>query len=300
MPLRDRIAAALMVVIWGMNFVAMKFSLDVFPPLMLGAIRFAFVAFPAVLFVPRPKTSIRLLCLYGLTISFGQFAFVFSAIHVGMPTGLASLVLQTQAFISLGISALVFGDRLRASNFVGLALAFAGLALLMTASVAGHGVTLAGFLLTLCGATSWATGNIVTKTIGRVDTLGLVAWGALFPVLPFLACSLLLEGGTQVFGSFSQVALGTVASIAYLSFGASLVGYSIWGHLIASHPVWKIAPLTLLVPIVGLLSGWVVLGERLDAIQIGGCAIILFGLVVNIFGAQLGPITHRMMRRTAS
>ena len=296
MPIRDRLAAAAMVIIWGLNFVVMKFCLQDMPPLLLGTMRFVFVAFPAVLFVRRPTVPLHLLVAYGLTIGFGQFALVFSAIYVGMPTGLASLVLQTQVFITLLLSALAFGDRLRLSNFLGLALAFAGLSLLMFASVSGRGVSIPGFILTLCAAASWACGNIVTKKIGKVDVLGLVAWGAVVSVVPFALTSLLLEGWPQITQSLTHLSMTSVLGVAYLSFGASLVGYTIWGHLLGTHPVWKVAPLTLLVPIVGLLAGWMILGEALSPLQMIGCVTVLGGLVVNIFGAQASGVLRRLGR----
>ena len=287
MPLRDRAAAGLMVLIWGLNFAVMKVGLQDVPPLLLGALRFIFVAFPAVFILKRPNVPLRLFVPYGLTICFGQFAFVFSALYVGMPTGIASLVLQCQAFISLILAAIVFGDRIRASNLVGLAIAFAGLVVLMSASISGQGVPLLGFVFMLCAATSWATGNMFNKSIGKVDVLNLVAWAVLVPILPFLAASMLIEGVPQMVASLTNLHLTTLAAVAFLAWFASLIGYSIWGHLLASHPVWKVAPLTLLVPIFGMLTGWLMMGERLTLLQVTGSAIVLAGLIVNVFGASL-------------
>ncbi len=287
MPLKDRAAAGLMVLIWGLNFAVMKVGLQDVPPLLLGALRFICVAFPAVFILKRPNVPLRLFVPYGLTICFGQFAFVFSAIYVGMPTGIASLVLQCQGFISLILAAFVFGDRIRASNLVGLAIAFGGLVMLMSASVSGQGVPILGFVFILCAATSWATGNMFNKAIGRVDVLSLVAWAGLVPILPFLAASARLEGVPQIITSLTHLHLATLAAVAFLAYCASLIGYSIWGHLIASHPVWKVAPLTLLVPIVGLLTGWLLMGERLSLLQVAGSAIVLAGLIVNVFGADV-------------
>lgn len=287
MPIRDKLVAAALVLIWGLNFVVIKFGLQGVPPLALGALRFVFVAFPAIFFIRRPSVPLHLLVAYGLTISFGQFAFLFSALYAGMPTGLASLVLQVQAFVSLALAAVVFGERFRIWNFVGLALAFVGLGLLVLDSSRGNGAPLIGFVLTLCAATSWAVGNILSKSLGKVDVLALVVWSALVPIAPFLLASALFEDLSGFVGGLSRLPLVSVGAIAYLSIGASLVGYSIWGHLLASHPVWKIAPLTLLVPLVGLISGWLVFGEKLTIVQIVASAIVLAGLVVNVFGGRV-------------
>ncbi|MDR3441262.1 EamA family transporter [Telmatospirillum sp.] len=286
MPLKDILSALVVVLIWGLNFVVIKVGLRDAPPLLLGALRFGLVAFPAILFVPRPRIPFRLVLAYALTISFGQFAFLFTAIHIGMPTGVASLVLQVQAFFTLALSALVFGDRLGGHNLVGLAIAFGGLVLLASASIGGAGVPLAGFLMTLGAALSWAVGNLVNKRIGQSDLVGLVVWSALAPVLPFLAASLLLEGPARIVDSLDHATVTLALTVAYLAFCATLIGFTLWGRLLSRHPAYKVAPLTLMVPLVGLSSAWLILGEALSIRQVAGAVLVLAGLLVNVFGAR--------------
>lgn len=286
MPLADLFAALAVITIWGLNFVVIKLGLRDVPPLLLGALRFALVAFPALLIVPRPRIPWRLLLGYALTISFGQFAFLFSAIHVGMPAGLASLVLQVQAFFTLALAAIIFGDRLQRHNFAGLAIAFIGLAVLAFANGGGADIPSIAFLLTIAAAASWATGNIVAKKIGATDLVGLVVWSALVPILPFLAASFLIEGPERMMTALTHPTWAAGGAIAYLAFAATLVGYSLWGRLLSRHPTWKIAPLTLLVPVLGLSSAWVLLDEALSPQQIAGALTILAGLLVNVFGQR--------------
>ena len=286
MPLADLFAALAVITIWGLNFVVIKLGLRDVPPLLLGALRFALVAFPALLIVPRPRIPWRLLLGYALTISFGQFAFLFSAIHVGMPAGLASLVLQVQAFFTLALAAIIFGDRLQRHNFAGLAIAFIGLAVLAFANGSGADIPAIAFLLTIAAAASWATGNIVAKKIGATDLVGLVVWSALVPILPFLVASYLIEGPERMMVALTHPTWAAGGAIAYLAFAATLVGYSLWGRLLSRHPTWKIAPLTLLVPVLGLSSAWVLLDEALGPQQIVGALTILAGLLVNVFGQR--------------
>src|SRR5690554_4221397 len=193
MPLKDWLAALVVITAWGMNFVVIKVGLDEIPPLLLGALRFTLVAFPAVFFIKRPALPWRIIILYGLTISLGQFIFLFTAMYVGMPAGLASLVLQSQAFFTVLIAALLLGEGVRRHNILGMGAAVLGLFLIQLGAAPGS-MTLLGFLLTLLAALCWATGNIVVKHAGKVDMLGLVVWGALIPPLPFLALSWMLEG----------------------------------------------------------------------------------------------------------
>ncbi len=292
-----QLATALIVIfLWGMNFVVIKIGLKGVPPFLLGALRFALVAFPAVFFLPRPKVEMKWLLAYALTISLGQFAFLFSAMAVGMPAGLASLVLQAQAFFTVGFSALVFGDKLRASNLLGMLVASAGLVLLGSASISSSAsqVTLLGFILTLFAAASWATGNVVNKKIGATSLLSLVAWSALIPILPFLLLSLCFEGAATISDSILHISLSSILAIAYLAFAATLIGYTLWGSLLSSLPTHMVAPLTLLVPVIGLSAAWVLLGEALQPLQLLGAAVVMGGLLINVFGNKLAAQLRRV------
>lgn len=286
---RHVFTALIVIFLWGMNFVVIKIGLKGVPPFLLGALRFILVAFPAILFLPRPKVPLKLLLAYALTISLGQFAFLFSAMAVGMPAGLASLVLQAQAFFTVGLSALVFGDKLRASNLLGMLVASLGLVLLGSASLANSAsqVTLLGFALTLCGALSWASGNVINKKIGPTAVLNLVSWSALIPILPFLLLSYLFEGPQRIAYSLSHLSLSSMLTVVYLALAATLIGYTLWGRLLSSLPTHMVAPLTLLVPVVGLSAAWLLLGEALQPRQMLGAAIVMAGLLINVFGPRL-------------
>lgn len=293
---RHIFTALIVVFLWGINFVVIKIGLKGVPPFLLGALRFMLVAFPAILFLPRPKVPLKLLLAYALTISLGQFAFLFSAMAVGMPAGLASLVLQAQAFFTVGLSALVFGDRLRASNLLGMLIASLGLLLLGSASLANSAsqVTLLGFVLTLCAALSWASGNVINKKIGPTAVLSLVSWSALIPIIPFLLLSLLFEGAATIAHSLAHLSISSVLTVLYLAMAATLIGYTLWGRLLSSLPTHMVAPLTLLVPVVGLTAAWILLGEALQPRQILGAAIVMGGLLVNVFGTRVSGVLRRV------
>lgn len=291
--------ALIVIFLWGMNFVVIKIGLIGIPPFLLGALRFTLVAFPAILFLPRPKVPLKLLLAYALTISLGQFAFLFSAMAVGMPAGLASLVLQAQAFFTVGLSALVFGDKLRMANLLGMLIASAGLILLGSASLTSFGnqVTLLGFILTLCAAFSWASGNVINKKIGATSVLSLVAWSALIPILPFFLLSACFEGIDVMTYSLTHLSWSSVLTVLYLAVAATLIGYTLWGRLLASLPTHMVAPLTLLVPVVGLTAAWLLLGETLQPTQLLGAVIVMFGLLVNVFGQRLSNSVRNVFNR---
>ncbi|MDY0924154.1 O-acetylserine/cysteine exporter [Leclercia sp. CFBP8987] len=291
MTRKDGLLALLVVVVWGLNFVVIKVGLHNMPPLMLAGLRFLLVAFPALFFVARPKIPFRLLLGYGLTISFGQFAFLFCAINFGMPAGLASLVLQAQAFFTIILGALVFGERLQGKQLAGIALAVVGVLVLAEASLNGQHVALLGFLLTLAAAFCWASGNIFNKKIMQLETrpavMSLVVWSALIPIVPFMAASYLLDGPTVMLHSLVTLDLTTVLSLFYLAFVATIVGYGIWGALLGRYETWRVAPLSLLVPVVGIASAAFLLDEKLGALQLVGALLVMAGLYINVFGLRV-------------
>ncbi|MFT0545271.1 EamA family transporter [Allopusillimonas ginsengisoli] len=294
MPLKDWLAALAVITAWGLNFVVIKLGLSEVPPLLLGALRFGLVAVPAVFFIRRPAVPWHIVVLYGLTISLGQFVFLFVAMSVGMPAGLASIVLQSQAFFTVLIAAILMGEGVRWHNVLGMLVAAVGLGLIQAGAASGT-MTLTGFMLTLVAALSWATGNIVVKRAGnlaakgagQLDMLSLVVWGALIPPLPFLGLSLYFEGAPAIVSSLHNITYVGVLAVFYLAVVATVVGYSLWGRLLARHPASKVAPLSLLIPVLGLLSSSWLLGERLTMAQWLGGLVVMVGLAVNVFGQRL-------------
>lgn len=303
MSFKDMLLALCVVVAWGVNFVVIKLSLHDVPPFLLAGLRFALAAFPAIFFIRRPAIPLRWLVLYGMTISFGQFAFLFLALKLGMPAGLASLILQAQAFFTLLLGALLLAEKLHWHHLAGMIIATLGMFLLAAGGMSGAataGVTLTTMLLMLGAAFSWGMGNITNKIIlrnHRVSVMSLVVWSALVPVLPFFLCSWLFEGQDAIVFSLTHISGQTLLSIVYLAFVTSLFAYAIWGYLLNRYETWRVAPLTLLVPVVGLVSAALVLDEHLSVPQIVGAAVIVAGLLVNVFG---GRISQRRAARSLS
>ena len=282
---KDLLLALLVIIVWGLNFVVIKVGLHGMPPMLMGALRFMLAAFPAILFVRRPQVPLRWMLAYGMTISLGQFAFLFYAMYVGMPAGLASLVLQSQAFFTLFFAALFLGERLRGSNLLGLLIAASGLVLIGLQG--GQAMTLAGFALTIAAASMWALGNVVTRKLGKVNLVGLVVWGSLIPPLPFLALSLWLEGPELISQSLRSLGLDSLLVLAYLAFGATILGYGLWSRLLSRYPASQVAPFSLLVPVVGISSSALLLGERLGSLEMAGAALVMVGLLINVWGGRL-------------
>ena len=284
--------ALLVVLIWGVNFVVIRWGLNEVPPFLLAAARFSLVVFPAIFFIKKPNVPWRWLIAYGLFNSFGQFAFLFWAMKVGMPAGLASVVHQAQVFFTLIFSVLILQQRTQVTQWLGLMIAVLGLALIAygknVGSAAGMQMTTVGLLLNLLGAASWAMGNVVVSAMRRAgiqpEPFGLVIWSSLIPILPFLLISGLFE--RHVYPDWQAISWHSIVSALYLAWAATLLGYGLWSRLLSQYEPNRVAPFTLLVPVVGLLTAWLVLGERLNFWQLWGSACLLIGLVVNVLGLR--------------
>ena len=284
--------ALLVVLIWGVNFVVIRWGLNEVPPFLLAAARFSLVVFPAIFFIKKPNVPWRWLIAYGLFNSFGQFAFLFWAMKVGMPAGLASVVHQAQVFFTLIFSVLILQQRTQVTQWLGLMIAVLGLALIAygknVGSAAGMQMTTVGLLLNLLGAASWAMGNVVVSAMRRAgiqpEPFGLVIWSSLIPILPFLLISGLFA--RHVYPDWQAISWHSIVSALYLAWAATLLGYGLWSRLLSQYEPNRVAPFTLLVPVVGLLTAWLVLGERLNQWQLWGSACLLIGLVVNVLGLR--------------
>ncbi|HBK6077388.1 TPA: EamA family transporter, partial [Raoultella ornithinolytica] len=211
-------------------------------------------------------------------------------INLGMPAGLASLVLQAQAFFTIILGAFAFGERLQGKQLAGIALAIFGILVLVEASLGGQHVPVVGFMLTLAAALSWACGNIFNKKImsraEKPQIMSLVVWSALIPVLPFMLASWAIDGPQTMMASLIHIDMLTVLSLLYLAFIATIVGYGIWGSLLGRYETWRVAPLSLLVPVVGMASAALLLGETLNGLQLLGAVLIMAGLYINVFGLR--------------
>ncbi|MET9215505.1 MULTISPECIES: EamA family transporter [unclassified Nocardia] len=284
MTTRDRLLGLTVVVLWGLNFLAIRIGLDHFPPFFFAALRFAVIAIPVLVFIPRPAVRTRWLLLYGTGFGILQFAFLFTAMRTGMPTGLASLVLQSSAPFTVVLGAVALRERLRPVQVAGLAVAVLGMVVIGADRLAD--ATLLPVLLTLAGGLGWAFGNIGARQAGAnspgFDPLHLTLWMSVIPPLPLLALSLAVEGpdtGFRALGAAvsSTAGLPALAALAYIALLATVCGSGLWTYLMSRYPAGTVAPLSLLVPVVGIAAAWVALDERPSVASLVGGAIVIAG-----------------------
>lgn len=288
MTLRDKFLAFAIVFVWGVNFVVIKVGLQGMPPLLLAGLRFALVVFPAIFFIKKPQVPWKWMVAYGLTISFGQFSLLFWAIKAGMAAGLASLLLQAQAFITLLLGTLLLKEKIRLHNVIAMIIAALGIYMLAVAQ-AHDAIAITWFTLALIlgASTCWAMGNVINKVITKnfeTTTMPLIVWSAIIPTVAFTLASFSIEGTDQIMMSLRNIQWHNIFAILYLSVLATIVGYGGWSYLLSRYEASKVAPLSLLVPVFGLLSAMLLLDEHLNHYQIAGVLVIAAGLAFNVFG----------------
>ncbi|MFZ4102803.1 MAG: EamA family transporter [Sphingobacterium thalpophilum] len=285
LPPKHLLLVLLIVLIWGVNFVAVFIALETFPPFLLSALRFGLSALPWVFFMPRPKGSIKLIVYYGLFNFALQFGFIFTGIQLGISPGLASLVLQIQVFFSMGLAFLFFQDRPSPFKIAGSLISFIGIGI-----VAYHlngGSTLLGLILMLLAAISWSAGNICTKKIHSESPLALVVWGnlAAFPVM--ILVSYVFEGPSVIQSSIQNMSWPGIGAVLYIVYFSTIIGYGAWAFLMKSYSTSVVVPFTLLVPLVGFMSSALYLGEELQPWKLLAAVFILGGLIFGLLEKQI-------------
>jgi O-acetylserine/cysteine efflux transporter len=289
----DLAAVLVVVTIWGLNFVAMKFALRDFTPFQLGAARFLAAALPLVVFIRPPRLHWKWVVLFGLLQGFGQFAFLFVALRVGMTAALASVLMQTQLFFTAIFSFVLLRERPSRALQAGLLLAALGLVCFGMNYIEPHAgaTTAAGFALNLGAAAMWAASNLVARKAQQetpqFDALAFVVWSSLVPIVPFLALTAAFDSDPTRWldaASWRAVPLLTWLAIAYLGWAATTLAYGLWTWLLKRHAANRVAPFGLAVPVVGLAAGMLVLGEHVSAWQWGGIVLVVAALVCVLVG----------------
>ncbi len=278
MPARDRLMAIAVAVIWGVNFIAIRWGLDDVAPLVFVAVRFTFVALPLVFFVPRPKVSWRVVAAVGTFMSLGQFGLLYVAMDQGMPAGLAALVLQAQVVFTILLAWIALGEVARRRQIFGVVIGSIGLA--VVALGFGADASVLPLLITVGAAASWAVGNVVARAAKVTSGLSLVVWSALVVPLPSLGLSILVDGWSTTVNAFADFSWTAIGSTAFTVVVSTLIGYTWFNILLSRHPAASVMPYILLVTPVGMMAAWLVLDETPGYIELIGAAVMLAGVAI--------------------
>lgn len=282
MNLKDVLVAMLIVVIWGTNFVALRVGLNGVPPMLLVAARFTLSAIPAVFLIRRPAVPWRHIVAYGMVMGVLQFSLLYGALTIGMPAGLSSIIMQSQAFFTLGFAAVWLKEPIKRRQVAGMTIA--GLGLLLIGLSFDAQVGLLPLVMVVTAAAGWGLANVIARKAGRVDMLAFVVWTSLVPPIPMLILSLLIEGPARIEATLTHLSGASVGAALFTAYLSTVLGYWLWNRLIARNGAGQVAPFSLLVPFFGLSSTALLLGETLTPVTLVAGALVLAGLAITVFG----------------
>ncbi|GLW75156.1 membrane protein [Kitasatospora phosalacinea] len=290
--------AVLVAAVWGLNFVLIEVGLHDFPPLLFCAMRFAVVALPAVFLVGPPRVAWRWVLGVGLVLGVVKFGLLFLGMHAGMPAGLSSLVLQGQAGFTALFAAGMLGERPGRLRTVGLAVAFAGIAL--AAADRGVGGPVGAFVLVIGSAVAWGLANVLTRRAAPPDALRWMVWVSAVPPLPLLALSLLVEGPGADLAALRAITWPGVGAVLYVGLVSTLFGFVAWSHLLRRYDASAVAPYSLLVPVFGMSSAALLLGERFSPAAGAAALLVIAGIGLGAVPATGWDRLRTLPRRAAA
>ena len=286
LPASHLLLALAIVAVWGTNFVVIKNSLASFPPFYFAALRYIFVLLPLVFFMPRPKIAWSNLCIYGLATGVGQFGVMYYAVNSQISPGLASLVVQTQVFFTIGFAMLFAKEGLKRYQAVAVGIALLGLGII--ALHTDSTTTFLGLALVVFAGLSWGIANTVSRQAGSINMLSYVVWASAFSIPPLVLIALIFEGGVAHLWDVTLAApLGAWVGVLWQSWANTLFGYAAWGWLLSKHPAALVAPAPLLVPSFGMGASAFFLGEALPPWKVEAASLVIAGLIINLFWPSL-------------
>ncbi len=276
----DLLLATLVAAIWGFNFIAVHVGLDDLPPLLFCGLRLLAAALPLAFLRRGPGVAWRWVLLSAACLGVLHFSLFFWGMAEGMPAGLTSLVLQSQAIFTLLLAVPLLRERPGVRRIAGTALALAGMVLVGATLHAGTPAF--AFALVVASAAFWGLNNIVLRRAAPLDPLRYTMWLAALAALPMLGLSLVIEGPSADLAALRGFDLTALAALAYTSGISTIVGFGLWGRLIHRYGAGTVAPFSMLVPFFGMTAAVLVLHEALRLPDVLGGVLVIGGI---LFGA---------------
>lgn len=293
MKARHLLLAIAITAIWGANFSVIKLGLTSVDPFILAGIRFTLCALPAIFFIPKPDVPWRYIMGYGLVFGIGLWGVVNLGIQSGLSAGIASLVLQFSAFFTILLGSWLFKESISRFQYAGMGLALCGL--LSIVSIVDGTVTTAGLTLVLLGAVAWSAANVINKKAKTTQVFAFLVWSSAFSPIPLFALDYAVNGSTGYSALVNQIDYRAVLSILFQVYPNTLFGYWVWNSLLKRYPVSTVAPLSLLVPVFGLLGSAMIFNETLSLNKIAAVVLIVSGLGVGLYGQR---VVSALLKRT--
>ena len=284
---RDILLAVGIAAVWGLNFIAIEIGVHRVPPLLFCAMRLAAAGLPLLVVRKGPGVPWRWVFAAALCLGVLHFSLFFLGMAHGMPAGLTSLVLQSQAVFTLLLAVPLLRERPGPRQIGGLAVAAGGIAV-VAVGVGGARPPLA-FALVLASAACWGMNNIVVRKAAPPDMLRFLMWMGAVGTLPLFGISLLVDGVRTDLAALRSFDLAALGALAYTSAVSTLFAFGLWGVLIKRYGAGTVAPFSMLVPFFGMSSAAVILHEALAPTDLIGGALVVGGIL-------LGAVTLKRSR----
>ena len=292
----DILIALMVAIIWGLAFVASRIALDEFSPELMTAMRFSIAALPC-LFIPKPKVAWSLMIAISFTLFLGQFLSQAYGIAHGVPVGLTSVVVQSQALFTIGFAAIAFGERPTAMQALGIAIAAAGL--LMICGTVGYDFSISAFAVLMISPICFAIGNLLLRGARGAPMFDLFAWLCLTAAVPLFALALIVNGPVPTFHSLVHMSLTGLICLLAIGAVSTSIAYWLWGRLLRDYPAAQVVPFALLVPFVGSAASSIVFGERFGPLRLAGMLTVIGGIAVMVLVKRPKTLSGKSLEKTA-
>jgi O-acetylserine/cysteine efflux transporter len=279
----DVCIALLVAVIWGLGFVVSRLALDEFSPVLMTTLRFVIAAVPC-LFVRKPDVSWPLLATISFTLFLGQFLAQAFGIAHGVPVGLSSVIVQSQALFTIAFAVIVFGERPTPMQTVGIGVATFGM--LMICGTVGYDFSISAFAVLLISPVSFAIGNLLLRQAQGVPMFDLFAWLCLTSAVPLFALVLIADGPAPTWHALAQMSVTGLLCMLALGGVSTSIAYWLWGRLLRDYPAAQVVPFALLVPFVGAFASSIAFHEKFGPLRLGGMLTVVGGIAIMLLSRR--------------
>jgi len=272
------IIALAVITVWGLNFSVIKLGVNEMDPLLLTGLRFTFAALPAILFIPKPKVSWTVLASYGILFGVGVWGMMTLSIYAGLSAGMASLILEVSAYISVLFGVIFLREALSPAKIIGLLISIIGMTLIF--NITDGSVTSLGIILAFIAAISLSIVGLIIKKTTITEMFAFVVWSCIFAPIPLFILSYFIHGMSGFEHLVNNVSLLGLFSVMFQAYPVTLLGYWLWNRLTVLYPMSTLAPLTLLIPIFGFIGSVLFHGEVFGITKAIAFLVITLGLVI--------------------
>ncbi|HCL5335761.1 TPA: EamA family transporter [Salmonella enterica] len=282
----DLFVGFLVTVLWGANFAVIELGLRELDPFILTFLRFTFCAFPLVFFIKKPEgISLISIALYGVIFGVGLWWVVNFAMFNGLSAGLSSVFLQFSAFFTIVLSCFFLGEKINKIHISGIVTAFVGL--IMIIHFSEESSTIKGVFFVIIAAMSWAVCNIIVKLTRPANMIAFIVWSSLFSAPAVLIMTVYVKGWGGVLSIPDDITVGSSFSVLFQAYITTVVGYMIWNNLMKKYPATEVAPLSLFVPVSGVITSYLFLDERLSVQQLISVIVVITGIFIFLNSARI-------------